>query len=90
MRNTPFESIATVLLGVAAVLEKMNTFAPVPTVLAVRVVTPVEPLSKSVEVKTVLETFRSVNAPVPTGYVIPGNGLPEREKLIPIRFAQIL
>jgi hypothetical protein len=24
-----------------------------------------------------------VNAPVPTGYVRPGNGLPEREKLIP-------
>jgi hypothetical protein len=45
---------------------------------------------KRYEVKTVLETFRSVNAPVPTGYVIPGNGLPEREKLIPIRFAQIL
>jgi hypothetical protein len=42
------------------------------------------------EVKTVLETFRSVNAPVPTGYEIPGKGLPEREKLIPIRFAQIL
>jgi hypothetical protein len=38
---------------------------------------------KRYEVKTVLETFRSVNAPVPTGYEIPGNGLPEREKLIP-------
>ena len=49
MRTTPFESIATVLLGVLAVFEKMNTFAPVPTVVATSEVVPVVPVSESVE-----------------------------------------
>jgi hypothetical protein len=42
------------------------------------------------EVKIVFEAFRSVNVPVPMGYPKEGAGVPEREKLISIKFSELI